>query len=538
MPNTTTEARDSDSNFSHYEPCEVCGSNDNVARYDDGHGYCFGCGAYYHGDELRKEEEELMEGFIPRKPQALRSRSIRKETCSLAGYGVGEWKGVKVQVADYRDEAGELIAQKLKSADKQFVILGDSKKMQLWQQHRYKKGGRRLPIFEGETDCLQWLDKNPRYPAVAVPNGAAGAAKAIARNIEFVESFQEVIICFDADAPGQAAARECAALLTPGKARIMTLPGEANDVCDAVKQGLTKQLIESFWNAKVWRPDGIVAGDELFDVITNEDEVPSTPYPFEGLNEKLRGLRPGELVTVCAGTGVGKSQLCRNLAIHLMRSGAKVGYIALEESLARTGLSLLGQVMKKPLHLGRNGTTIEEMKEAFDAEMKDRLFVYNHFGSMSSENLLSRCRYLRIAEGCSYLIIDHLSILVSGWGDGDERRLIDNVMTALRSQVCEATGAGMILVSHLKRVDGRSAERGGEPELSHLRGSQAISQLSDACIALSRDTMGDDPNLTTVRVLKNRFSGDLGLACYLRFDPETGTHTEVNPEFESEETPF
>ena len=538
MPNTPTEGRDSDSNFLHYEPCEVCGSNDNVARYDDGHGYCFGCGAYYHGDELRKEEEELMEGFIPRKPQALRSRGIRKETCSLAGYGVGEWKGVKVQVADYRDEAGELIAQKLKSADKQFVILGDSKKMQLWQQHRYKKGGRRLPIFEGEPDCLQWLDKNPRYPAVAVPNGAAGAAKAIARNIEFVESFQEVIICFDADEPGQAAARECAALLTPGKARIMTLPGEANDVCDAVKQGLTKQLIESFWNAKVWRPDGIVAGDELFDVITNEEEVPSTPYPFEGLNEKLLGLRPGELVTVCAGTGVGKSQLCRNLAIHLMRNGAKVGYIALEESLARTGLSLLGQVMKKPLHLGRNGTTIEEMKEAFDTEMKDRLFVYNHFGSMSSENLLSRCRYLRIAEGCSYLIIDHLSILVSGWGAGAERRRSDTVMPALRSQVCEAPGAGMLLVSHLKRVDGRSAERGGEPELSHLRGSQAISQLSDACIALSRDTMGDDPNLTTVRVLKNRFSGDLGLACYLRFDPETGTHTEVNPEFESEETPF
>ena len=309
MPNTTTEARDSDSNFLQYEPCEVCGANDNVARYDDGHGYCFGCGAYYHGDELRKEEEELMEGFIPRKPQALRSRGIRKETCSLAGYGVGEWKGVKVQVADYRDEAGEVIPQKLKSADKQCVLLGDSKKMQLWQQHRYKKGGRRLPIFEGETDCLQWLDKNPRYPAVAVPNGAAGAAKAIARNIEFVESFQEVIICFDAAEPGQAAARECAALLTPGKARIMTLPGEANDVCDAVKQGLTKQLIESFWNAKVWRPDGIVAGDELFDVITNEEEVPSTPYPFEGLNEKLLGLRPGELVTVCAGTGVGKSQL-------------------------------------------------------------------------------------------------------------------------------------------------------------------------------------------------------------------------------------
>ena len=135
--------------------------------------------------------------------------------------------------------------------------------------------------------------------------------------------------------------------------------------------------------------------------------------------------------------------------------------------------------------------------------------------------------------------MDHLSILVSGWGDGDERRLIDNVMTALRSQVCEATGVGMVLVSHLKRVEGRSAERGGEPELSHLRGSQSISQLSDACIALSRDTMGDDPDLTTMRVIKNRFSGELGVACHLRWSPETGQHREVNPEFEpKDEVPF
>ena len=94
-------------------------------------------------------------------------------------------------------------------------------------------------------------------------------------------------------------------------------------------------------------------------------------------------------------------------------------------------------------------------------------------------------------------------------------------------------------MSHLKRVEGKSAERGGEPELSHLRGSQAISQLSDACIALSRDTMGDDPDLTTVRVLKNRFSGELGVACHLRWSPETGLHNEVEPSMEPQtEVPF
>jgi len=526
--------------FSHHEACETCGSSDAKAVYDDEHGFCFSCNTYYHADGEVDEVEQIPEGFLKHSPLDLKGRGIRAVTCRAAGYGAVKHKGSWVQVADYRDDSGELIAQKIKTADKKFSIIGDGRNLGCWQKHRFKGGGKRLPLFEGETDCLAWQDKQPKWPAVAVPNGAAGAARAVARDIEFFESFGEVLICFDNDEAGRAAAIEVAQLLSPGKAKIMKVPEGCNDVCDAVAKGKYEQLVEAFWNAKTYRPDGIVTGDDLIDAILEEKDEPSVLYPWMGLNEKLHGLRTGELVTVCAGTGVGKSQLCRSLAVHLMREGKKVGYIALEESLARTGLSLLGLCVGKPLHIDREGVTEDDLRKVFEEEFKDKLYVYNHFGSMSSDNLLNRCRYLRLAEGCEYLIVDHLSILVSGWDSstGDERRLIDNVMTSLRSQVCEATGAGMILVSHLKRVEGKSAERGGDPELSHLRGSQAISQLSDACVALSRDTMGEDPNLTTVRVLKNRFSGDLGLACHLRYDPDTGLHSEVNPDFEDEETPF
>ena len=527
------------SSFSAHEPCGSCGSSDACARYDDGHTFCFACETYTPADGSESVEEKPTEGFLAWKPIPLQSRGIKASTCQLAGYGVSEYKGARVQVADYRDDDGRLVAQKIKTADKQFQILGNGRSLRCWQIHRYKGGGKRVPIFEGETDCLAWMNMYPKYPAVAVPNGAAGAAKAVARDIEFFESFEEVLICMDNDEPGRKAALEIAALFSPGKAKIMQVPPAAKDVCDAISKGLRSELVEAFWNAKPYRPDGIVTGGELLEVIVNDEEVPACPYPWEGLNEKLHGLRQGELVTICAGTGVGKSQVCRSLAVHLIRQGHRVGYIALEEGLARTGLSLLGLVMGKPLHLDRSGVTKEEMREAFMRELADKLYVYNHFGSLSAENLLARCRYLRVADRCDYLIVDHLSILVSGWGDGDERRLIDNVMTALRSQVCEATGVGMVLVSHLKRVEGRSAERGGEPELSHLRGSQSISQLSDACIALSRDTMGDDPDLTTMRVIKNRFSGELGVACHLRWSPETGQHREVNPEFEpKDEVPF
>jgi twinkle protein len=67
--------------------------------------------------------------------------------------------------------------------------------------------------------------------------------------------------------------------------------------------------------------------------------------------------------------------------------------------------------------------------------------------------------------------------------------------------------------------------------LGHLRGSQAIAQLSDAVIALERDQQADDPieaNTTRVRVLKNRYAGDNGIACALQFDKKTGRLTEVD----------
>ena len=40
-----------DSTFVRHEPCPSCGSKDNLARYSDGHGYCFGCHYREHGSD-------------------------------------------------------------------------------------------------------------------------------------------------------------------------------------------------------------------------------------------------------------------------------------------------------------------------------------------------------------------------------------------------------------------------------------------------------------------------------------------------------
>ena len=63
-------------------------------------------------------------------------------------------------------------------------------------------------------------------------------------------------------------------------------------------------------------------------------------------------------------------------------------------------------------------------------------------------------------------------------------------------------------------------ENGAEISLSSLRGTQGISQLSDAVIGLQRDQQHEDEkirNTTEVRLLKSRFTGETGPAGHLYF---------------------
>jgi twinkle protein len=257
------------------------------------------------------------------------------------------------------------------------------------------------------------------------------------------------------------------------------------------------------------------------------------------LNLKTYGMRKGEVVTLTSGTGQGKSSVIRNWEKWLLDQGHSVGIVALEENVAQTAKSLMGIHMEIPHHLWKDqGVTEDQKREAFDATVGNgRCVLYDHFGSMDSENLLSRIRYMAVGMGCSHIFLDHLSIVISGIGGGDERRLLDNTMTKLRSLV-EELQISLIIVSHLKRPEGRSHEEGGQVSLAHLRGSGAIAQLSDICIALERDQQDEArKNITTLRVLKNRYTGDTGVACSVSYNPDTGLLAEYD-EAESEEVPF
>jgi twinkle protein len=197
--------------------------------------------------------------------------------------------------------------------------------------------------------------------------------------------------------------------------------------------------------------------------------------------------------------------------------------LMLEESTTRTALGLMGLAMNKPLHLDKHGVTEEDMRKAFTSTVGcGRLFLYDHFGSTDVDNLLNKVRYMSKALGCRWIVLDHLSIVVSSMDGGtDERKLIDRAMTLLRTLVQE-TGIGLIVVSHLRRPEGKGHEDGATTSLSQLRGSAAIGQLSDMVLGLERNQQGDNKDITTVRILKNRYSGETGDDTKLLWDKATG----------------
>jgi twinkle protein len=190
---------------------------------------------------------------------------------------------------------------------------------------------------------------------------------------------------------------------------------------------------------------------------------------------------------------------------------------------------------------------IKEIRNQFSKEQlhqwqKDtigsgRFFAFDHFGSISNDEILSRVRYMAKSLDCKWIFLDHLSILVSGQDDGDERKSIDVLMTKLRSLV-EETGVGLLLVSHLRRPTGDLGhENGKEVTLSHLRGSASIAHLSDSVIALERNQQADDEVIactTTIRILKNRYTGETGVCTYLHYDKKSGRMSQIDNPFEDE----
>lgn len=525
-------------------PNPECGSSDAFKHHSDGHGHCFSCGhhAAAASDIPKPVGVRGGKGGFPVSGEyvLLSKRGISEDTCRKWGYQRGEFSGRPVQIANYiRD--GSVIAQKVRFPDKDFTFLGEPKRAGLYGMHLWRDGGRMVVITEGEIDALtvSQLQGN-KWPVVSVPNGAKGAKRDLEKNLEWLEQFETVVLMFDNDEPGNEAAKECAPLFTPGKCKIARL--ELKDANEMLQAGKGTAVIDAIWGAKTYRPDGIIDGADITVELLTEAPAKGYSSGYPGLDEKLRGIRKAELTFFTAGTGIGKSTMVREIGYHLaMVEKQSIGNVFLEESYKKTAQAYVAIDRNIPLgDLRSNPALLTPVDYAESlARTVHRMHFYNHFGSLESENLLSKLRYMAVSLKVDFILLDHISIVVSGQESSKEgeRKDIDRLMTHLRSLI-EETGVGVIAISHLSKAEGTSHEEGGRVTLNHLRGSGTLKQIPDSIVALERDQQGETPDEADVRVLKNREYGDLGIACRVKYDTKTGRLREQGAFDESEEEAF
>ena len=543
-------------------PCPECGGSDPVSVDEKGNGYCFSCNTFlrdYEGGETitskitdfktyKRNTMNYSDGSF----SALSDRNITLDTVKKYGVKSISDSSNKTVTHFYPYYNGnEMGGAKVRDVEtKNFVWEGSPKGTGLFGQQAFQAGGKYITLVEGECDAMAAYELlGSKWPVVSVKNGAGGAVKDVKENLEFLESFDCVVINFDNDKAGKEAAKKVARVLRPGKSKILNLPEEYKDCNDMLKQHRKHAYVTCWWAAKLYTPSGIINVSEMGDSYFNRETQESVPYPWDGLNEKLYGMRRGELVTLTGGTGLGKSSITREIEHFLIRNTKdRVGILALEENKNRTVDGIVSIEANAKLYINQIREEFPEedwrkhYESLFKGDAKDRLWIYSHLGQHDIEEIFSKLRYLAMGCDCKWIVVDHLHMLVSTLAEGDERRAIDNIMTRLRSLV-EETGVGMILVSHLRRVEGNKGhEQGVTVSISHLRGSQSIAQLSDCVIALERNQQSDDSieaNTTHVRVLKSRYTGDVGMATHLLYDNETGRLSEItsddSDEFYNEE---
>ena len=536
-------------------PCPECGGSDPVSVNDDGSGYCFSCTKFFKNYESScrssfTPENDFCKQPVDIKPYrnnamnnaegefvALTDRRISLKSAKT--FGVKAIKNLQGEIIKHLYPyyiANEIVGYKVREQNKMFTWKGTGQGSGLFGEQLCQSGGKFITLVEGECDAMAAYELlGSKWPVVSIKNGAGGAVKDVKQSLEFLEKFDTVVINFDNDKPGRDAAKKVARILSPGKAKIMNLPEDFKDANDMLRKGSSHAYTTAWWSAKIYTPSGVVNAGDLKDKYFNREKKESVPYPWEGLNQKLYGLRSGELVTLTGGTGLGKSSITRELEHWLItQTQDNVGIVALEEHDMRTLDCLMSIEANDRLY-------IDHVRENYDQKYLDeiynkiysdgRVWIHAHFGSNDIDEIFSKIRFMIIGCDCKWVVVDHLHMLVSATTEGDERRTIDSIMTKLRS-IVEETGAGMILVSHLRRVEGnRGHENGVTVGLNHLRGSQSIAQLSDCVIALERNQQSDDPidsQTTHMRILKSRYTGDVGMATHLLYDQDTGRLKELD----------
>lgn len=506
--------------FIKHIPCPKCGSSDGNSLYEDGSSYCFVCHTHFHSEGLPLTNEDMMDDMGSFEPQqeVLKARKINGDTARF--YGVLEGAGGVVSFAYPEGKT------KIRTPDKKFRILG-GKLGNLYGQNLFTPG-KVVCVTEGEFDALAAYQMlSGTVPCVSVPNGATAALKDCQAAFEWLDGFDSVIIAFDKDEPGQKAAQEVCELFG-AKAKVVSFENGYKDANDYLMASSQAKFVKAFWAAEAYRPEGIISIDDVIDRLKNKKEEDTIPWCFPTLTKLTHGRRKGEIYTLGAGVGCGKTDFfTQQIEFDINGLNLNAGVIYLEQPVEETAVRIAGKSIRRVLHIPGECTEGEKW-EALEG-CRGKVHMFEHFGSKEWDTIEKKIRYMNKALGIHSIYFDHLTALVAE--AQDERRELDRVLARIAS-LGQELGLYFHEISHLNTpADGKSHEEGARVRARDFAGSRAIARWSHYMFGMERNTQAEDPierSTTTFRIVKDRYTGQAtGQTFFLRYDPKSGMMSET-----------
>jgi twinkle protein len=526
--------------------------------YSNGGTHCFSCSKTKRspdsvGAAVESSDKPDVSKLIWGDYRPIPDRKISVATCEKYGYQINDTykDDCDTHIAPYHNENGDLCAQHLRfvGTKKAMPFKGTNPKtMQMFGQRHFTNNNKRLYICEGEIDTMSLYQAlGSSWPVVGIA-GAERTDKTIKANLEYIESFDEVVLFFDNDDAGKKAVSVALDLISYGKAKYVTdFPVDCNDANDIlVKHGDALLRTQALFKLKTYTPDGI---KEISEIRFSPDDFEISLYPWPSFNKKLFARRSGELTVFTSGTGMGKSTILRAIYSGLAKQGEKAAMIMLEESTAESKADLMSAITGKPIRKIMAQIAVNkacaakgldplfpEVEAITDKELRScekqvddsGLILVDHSKGYDVESILSQIRFLAISKGVKHILLDHITLLIASDSEiSDDVKALDICMKKLRL-ICEETGVAIDLISHIrKRSNGAKSVNGGaQIAVEELRGSGSLAQIANNIVSFERDQHAEDPNVTVCRSLKTRMGGYTGVICTLKYDPDTGQLTE------------
>ncbi len=550
--------------FIKHEACESCGSSDGKAVYDDDSTFCFVCQKATLSEEykellaeskpkLKKRKEVMAEEKVSKKPvidpedaaeikastsiKARGFRGLKDETCAYFGvrHAFDESSGEVIEQYYPCTQEAQMTGYKIREVPKNFRSIGRTgADCELFGQFRFNRGGRYVIITEGELDALSAYEMLKDYnkskgwdfeTAVVSPTTGAMSKKQLAAQYKFLDSFENVILSYDADSAGKDATDKILDVLPKGKVKIMKM--RFKDANEYLEKGKQKEFINDFYNAEKRVPVGVLPSGGLYDRIIQQTEVAKVPFPpfMRKLNEMFIGGMPlGYIFNVAADTGVGKTTYVNEMIYHWVFSSPHlIGVVSMELDAGQYGEALLSR------HISRKLALMPNMQEKIDFLKSDKVkeqakeLMYREDGSDrfylldnrdgSVEEIQDTIEELVVACGCKVIILDPLQDILDGLSNEEQALFMKWAKGFIKSH-----GVTFVLINHMRKSD-----KSGEQD---IMGSSTIIKSAAANIILRRDKLAEDPivrNTTQAEVAKNRVCGLTGPAGGSYYDNTTHT---------------